>query len=474
MKFNQQISKVIFNIGIHQHQLISEKKWMKQSIGALSKRIINIYKPNEIISEKKYHNLVSANNRFSISNMNFNLKYSQSLSTLPSKYGLNTFTELVNDISDYLNKIKLQIELTEISKRCQSLADKLEASDIWESPDLANKFAREHAFLKSIINMQETNNIDLSNLSELSVMALEENDETILKECYIKLLNLFEEVKKNYVELLLDNPTDKNGCIIEIIAGAGGTESCDFTEMLTNMYLRWATNCEFTVKLTDVNLNPEAGYRSSILQIDGINAYGWAKAESGVHRMVRISAYDSQGRRQTCFSKVAVYPLVDDKDTELKIKPAELRIDTFRSSGAGGQHVNTTESAVRITHIPTGIQATCQAERSQHSNKKAALNVLKSRLLALKLDEEAIAKNSLTVSLGKNTFGNQIRSYILHPYKMIKDHRTNHETSQAAAVLNGDLKYLQPFMQTFLLQNLNSRKSMHTMTNKDKVLLSSF
>jgi len=237
---------------------------------------------------------------------------------------------------------------------------------------------------------------------------------------------------------MFSGEADSNDCFLEINTGVGGTDACDFSEMLLRMYSRWTENKGFKVEIESIEKDGVAGISSAILKISGTNAYGWCKTESGVHRLVRISPYNSNGKRQTSFSSVWVYPIIDDK-INIEIKESDLKIDTFRASGAGGQHVNKTDSAVRITHIPTNIIVKCQSDRSQHRNKDEAMKMLKSRLYELELrkQEQNKAKNNAQkTDIG---WGNQIRSYVLHPYQMIKDLRTNHETSNVSAMLDGEL-----------------------------------
>ncbi len=238
------------------------------------------------------------------------------------------------------------------------------------------------------------------------------------------------------LEALLDGEADGNDTFLEINAGAGGTESCDWAAMLARMYVRWAEKKGYKVELQSESPGEEAGIKSAAYKISGPNAYGWLKSESGVHRLVRISPFDS-GTRDTSFSSVWVYPVVDD-NIEIEVNPSDIRIDTYRSSGAGGQHVNTTDSAVRITHLPTGIVVT-SSEKSQHQNRDIAMKALKSRLYQMELDRRNAAINEAHESAGEAGWGNQIRSYVLQPYQMVKDLRTGHETSDTGGVLDGDL-----------------------------------
>ncbi len=265
-----------------------------------------------------------------------------------------------------------------------------------------------------------------------------ENDEALLSEAENQFLALDTTVENMLLESLLSGEGDSNDAFLEIHAGAGGTESQDWADMLRRMYMRWAEKNKMSVSLLEENIGEEAGIKSSTLKIKGLNAYGWLKYESGVHRLVRISPFDSNARRHTSFASVWVYPVVDDS-IQIDINPADCRIDVFRASGAGGQHINRTESAVRITHMPTGIVVQSQTGRSQFQNKEEAWNMLRSRLYEVELQKRQAAQGAIDLSKGDNGWGNQIRSYVLQPYQLVKDLRTNHETSDTAGVLDGDL-----------------------------------
>ena len=268
-------------------------------------------------------------------------------------------------------------------------------------------------------------------------LAESENDAKVVGESEEALKAMLADVKRREIEALLSGEADGNDTFLEINAGAGGTESCDWASMLARMYVRWAEKKGYKVELQSETAGDEAGIRSAAYKISGPNAYGWLKSESGVHRLVRISPYDSAARRHTSFSSVWVYPVVDD-NIEIVVPDNEIRIDTYRSSGAGGQHVNTTDSAVRITHLPTGIVVT-SSMKSQHQNRDAAMTALKARLYQLELDKRNAAINAAHESKGDAGWGNQIRSYVLQPYQMVKDLRTGYETSDTGGVLDGDI-----------------------------------
>jgi len=286
--------------------------------------------------------------------------------------------------------------------------------------------------------------------AELIEMGEAEGDEDIVREAEISLLDMKAEARRLQIETLLSGEADQNNCFVEIHSGAGGTESQDWANMLLRMYSRWAEQRKFKVETIEVNDGEEAGIKSATIKVSGHNAYGWLKVESGVHRLVRISPYDSAARRHTSFSSVWVYPEIDDT-IDIQINESDCRIDTFRSSGAGGQHVNTTDSAIRITHIPSGIVVSCQAERSQHKNRATAWNMLRARLYEMELQKREEAANATEATKSEIGWGHQIRSYVLQPYQMVKDLRTGVETSQPDAVLGGDL---DGFMEAALAQRV--------------------
>ena len=299
---------------------------------------------------------------------------------------------------------------------------------------------RERTRLTSSIGGVRDLETELSDSIELAELAeLEGEGEEELVEDVIKTLErLAQRVEKLRVESLLSGDADANDCYLEVHAGAGGTESQDWAQMLLRMYSRWADSRDFKIEELEHSPGEEAGIKSATIKISGLNAYGWSKTESGVHRLVRISPYDSQARRHTSFASVGVSPVVDDS-IDVEVEDKDVRVDTFRASGAGGQHVNKTDSAIRMTHMPTGIVVQCQNSRSQHRNRAEAMTMLKSRIYELELrkrEEQAAAENAEKSDIG---WGHQIRSYVLQPYRMVKDLRTEVETSNTDAVLDGDL-----------------------------------
>lgn len=274
--------------------------------------------------------------------------------------------------------------------------------------------------------------------TELIEMGEAENDADVVKEAEQALHETLKEARSAQVETLLSGEADANDCYLEIHSGAGGTESQDWANILLRMYTRWAERRKFKVETMEIHDGEEAGIKSATIKVTGHNAYGWLKTESGVHRLVRISPYDSAARRHTSFSSAWVYPVVDDT-INIEINESDLKVDTYRSSGAGGQHVNTTDSAIRITHIPSGIIVACQQERSQHKNRATAMAMLKARLYEAELQKREEAANAESAAKTDVGWGHQIRSYVLQPYQMVKDLRTGHETSNTSAVLDGDL-----------------------------------
>ena len=273
---------------------------------------------------------------------------------------------------------------------------------------------------------------------DIFLLANEENNKQIIDETLNKFKNLKKVVKKLEIKCFLSNENDILDSYLEFHAGAGGTESQDWAEMLRRMYMKWASNKEYNIEIISEHRGDEAGIKSSIIKISGDYIYGLLKSESGIHRLVRISPFDSGARRHTSFASVWVYPVINE-DIDIEISEKDLRIDTYRSSGAGGQHVNTTDSAVRITHIPTKIVVQCQNERSQHKNKETCINMLKARLYEFELQKREKESENIENSKSDIGWGHQIRSYVLHPYRMVKDSRTNYESSNPDKVLDGDI-----------------------------------
>ncbi len=311
---------------------------------------------------------------------------------------------------------------------------------------------RERNYLEKSANVFVRLEQELSDTVDLAKLGVEEGDDDLVLEAEEILVNLQKVAEKQELQTLLSGEVDPNDCFLEVHAGAGGTESQDWAQMLMRMYTRWADMHGYKVELLEESSGDEAGLKSATIRVMGHNAYGWLKTESGVHRLVRISPYDSGARRHTSFASVWIFPEIDD-DIEIDIAEKDLRVDTYRSQGAGGQHVNTTDSAIRITHIPSGIVVACQNDRSQHRNRAQAMQMLRARLYEAETqrrEELAQAEQDSKTAIG---WGHQIRSYVLHPYQMVKDLRTNIETSNTQAVLDGDL---DEFMAAALAQHVGT------------------
>ncbi|BAQ10216.1 protein chain release factor b [Bacillus sp. OxB-1] len=308
----------------------------------------------------------------------------------------------------------------------------------WDDQDAAQKVISESNGLKDIVGDFNELNEEQENLEMTLELLKEEADAELQEELGSELKEFKTKVEAFELQMLLSDEYDKNNAVLEIHSGAGGTESQDWASMLLRMYTRWAEDQGFKVETLDYQAGDEAGVKSVTLSIKGHNAYGYLKAEKGVHRLVRISPFDSSGRRHTSFSSVEVMPEFDG-DIDVEIKMEDVKIDTYRSSGAGGQHVNTTDSAVRMTHIPTGAIVTCQTERSQIKNRERALNLLKAKIYQIKLEEEEARLLEIRGDQKEIGWGSQIRSYVFHPYSMVKDHRTNAETGNVGAVMDGEI-----------------------------------
>ena len=322
--------------------------------------------------------------------------------------------------------------------RLDELNAKAEDPKLWNKPAEAQKLMRERTHIESSIASTRKLERDLGDAIALSDLADEENDAETIEEARRMIADLLARAKQVELESLLSGEADPNDCYLEIHAGQGGTEAQDWAEMMARMYTRWAERKGYKVEYLEESVGEGAGLRSVTFRIGGLNAYGWLKTESGVHRLVRISPFDSNARRHTSFSSVWVYPVVDDT-IEIDINEKDCRIDTYRSSGAGGQHVNKTDSAVRITHNPTNIVVQCQNERSQHQNRAKCWEMLRARLYELELEKQEALLAKQEAAKTEIGWGHQIRSYVLQPYQMVKDLRTNVETSDTQGVLDGDL-----------------------------------
>ncbi len=343
----------------------------------------------------------------------------------------------IAEIEKSLALLRQRLDWETAPHRLEELDAMTEDPGLWADPARAQKLMRERQTLADAIEGYRDLAQDLADQVELIELGEAEGDAALVADAEAAIRSLRDRAAQREIEALLDGEADGNDTFLEINAGAGGTESCDWAAMLARMYVRWAEGHGYKVELMAESAGEGAGIKSATYRVNGPNAYGWLKSESGVHRLVRISPFDSAARRHTSFSSVWVYPVVDDA-VDVEVAPNDIRIDTYRSSGAGGQHVNTTDSAVRITHIPSGIVVT-SSEKSQHQNRANAMAALKSRLYEMEMRRRNEAITAAHEAKGDAGWGNQIRSYVLQPYQMVKDLRTNVETSDTAGVLDGDL-----------------------------------
>jgi peptide chain release factor 2 len=322
----------------------------------------------------------------------------------------------------------------------------MQAPDFWDDPEKSNQKMRESKSLKDVVDTVNGLMRQYDDILTLIEMGYEDNDPSIIPDIAEELKEFKETFEEIRIRTLLSGEYDRNNAILKLNAGAGGTESCDWCGMLYRMYTRWAERKGFSLEVIDYLDGDEAGIKSVTFQINGENAYGYLKSEKGVHRLVRISPFNAQGKRQTSFVSLDVMPDIEE-DVDIEIKDEDIRVDTYRSSGAGGQHINKTSSAIRITHFPTGIVVTCQNERSQFQNKDKAMQMLKAKLFLLKQEENAEKLSDIRGDVKEIGWGNQIRSYVMQPYTMVKDHRTNEETGNVDAVLDGAI---DPFINAYL------------------------
>lgn len=345
-----------------------------------------------------------------------------------------------------MHEVEASLDIANKEKRIEELEREMEAPDFWNDPDRANNKMKELKNMKDTIGLSRKLNTQYDDILTLIELGDESDDESMVDEVRSELDEFIEELEELRINTLLSEEYDKCNAILELNAGAGGTESCDWCSMLYRMYTRWAERHGFSVEVLDMLDGDEAGIKSVTFQINGVNAYGYMKSEKGVHRLVRISPFNAQAKRQTSFVSLDVMPEIA-ADLDVDIEEKDLRIDTYRSSGAGGQHINKTSSAIRITHIPTGTVVTCQNERSQFQNKDKAMQMLKAKLLILKQEANAEKLSDIRGEVRDIAWGNQIRSYVLQPYTMVKDRRTAVETSDAGGVLDGKI---DPFITGYL------------------------
>lgn len=332
---------------------------------------------------------------------------------------------------------------------------KMADPDFWNDNDEAQKIIGEMNAVKSVVDQYEQLQGQYDDLIVMTELAEEEDDPSLVEEITSSVGTLLHKLEEFQLQLLLNQPYDKLNAILELHPGAGGTESQDWGQMLLRMYTRWAEKRGFKVEMLDYLAGDEAGIKSVTLLIKGFNAYGYLKAEKGVHRLVRISPFDSAGRRHTSFTSCDVVPEITD-DVDVEIRTEDLKIDTYRASGAGGQHINTTDSAVRITHLPSGVVVTCQNERSQIKNREQAMTMLRSKLYERKLEEQRQQLDEIRGEQSDIAWGSQIRSYVFHPYSMVKDHRTSVETGNVGAVMDGDL---DAFIDGYLRSQIKTEPS---------------
>ena len=360
---------------------------------------------------------------------------------------------LAQDIRNSNELLKRHLDWDQALRRLDELNALIENPSLWDNAKAAQDLMRERTRLDQAVSASLGLERELAELLEFIELAEAEGDDSVVDDAERQLKSLKEAAAKAELETLLSGEADANDCFLEVHAGAGGTESQDWAEMLLRMYMRWGEQHGYKVEFLEESPGEEAGIKSATLRVIGRNAYGYLKTESGVHRLVRISPFDSQARRHTSFSSVWVFPVVDDT-IEIEINESDCRIDTYRASGAGGQHINKTDSAVRITHMPSGCVVQCQSERSQHQNRARAWDMLRSRLYEQELQRREAAAQAVEANKSDIGWGHQIRSYVLQPYQMVKDLRTEVETSDTQGVLDGDL---DRFMAASLAQRVGAQ-----------------
>lgn len=351
-----------------------------------------------------------------------------------------------NQYADQLEELRKAFDIQAKKERIEEIEGIMEEQGFWDNLTKSQEITKELKQLKDSLETIEHLQQKYEDLGTLIEMGEEENDASIVEEVEQETKEFIDEFEKTKIETLLSGEYDKNNAIVKINAGAGGTESCDWASMLYRMYTRWAESKEYKTEVLDFLDGDEAGIKSITFQVNGENAYGYLKSEKGVHRLVRISPFNAAGKRQTSFASCDVMPDIEE-DLDVEINDDDIRIDTYRSSGAGGQHINKTSSAVRITHNPTGIVVQCQNERSQLQNKDKAMKMLKAKLYVLKKQEEEEKRSGIRGEVKEIGWGSQIRSYVMQPYTMVKDHRTNQEITDVGKVMDG---YIDPFINAYL------------------------
>ncbi|HEY7556512.1 MAG TPA: peptide chain release factor 2 [Candidatus Binatia bacterium] len=361
---------------------------------------------------------------------------------------LDETREQLTHLEERVELLRRRLDVAGKQKRVEELNQITSKPDFWNDSEKAQSILREQSSVKGVIDAWEKQRAGLEEARFFLEIAKDEKSEDALNEAAAKVAQVSREMAQTELALLLGGPDDRRNAIVTLHPGAGGTEAQDWAEILLRMYLRWCDRRGYRKEILEFQPGEEAGVKSVTFTVEGDYAYGYLKAEAGIHRLVRISPFDANSRRHTSFASVFVYPEVDD-DIKVEINEADLRVDTYRSSGAGGQHVNKTDSAVRLTHLPTGIVVACQNERSQHKNRAMAMKILKSRLYELELEKQKEKMDVFHKSKKEIAWGSQIRSYVLHPYRLVKDHRTNIEVGNADAVLDGDI---DQFIEAYLME----------------------
>ena len=368
------------------------------------------------------------------------------------KYTLSTYDETLKEVKDSLDLENKERRITELDKS-------MEEPGFWDDPERSTKTVREAKNLKDTVDGYKHLEQQYEDIQVMIEMGYEENDTAMIPEIQEMLDEFVKELERLRTKTLLSGEYDGCNAILKLNAGAGGTEAMDWCSMLYRMYQRWADKKGFTTEVLDFLDGDEAGLKSITLQVNGENAYGYLKSEKGVHRLVRISPFNAAGKRQTSFVSCDVMPDIEE-DLDVEINPDDLRIDTYRSSGAGGQHINKTSSAIRITHLPTGIVVQCQNERSQFQNKDKAMQMLKAKLYLLKQQENAEKLSDIRGDVKDINFGNQIRSYVMQPYTLVKDHRTNAENGNVNAVMDGDIDlFISAYLKWISLKNQKTEEA---------------
>ncbi|MBS4538125.1 peptide chain release factor 2 [Clostridium sp. D2Q-11] len=360
---------------------------------------------------------------------------------------LEKYNGVVDSFRKRLDEVGVSLDLSSLKDKFKELEKEMSQPDFWNDNNRAQDIIQRSNVIKEKIDEHESLSDEIDDLEVLLVLAEEEQDKTLLEDIEEKTKEIDNRLDEFRIKTLLSGEYDNNSAILSINSGAGGLEAQDWAEMLLRMYSRWAERKGYKLSTLDILPDTEAGIKSVTLSIKGENAYGYLKSEKGVHRLVRISPFDSSGRRHTSFASVDIMPELDD-DLDIDINTSDLRIDTYRASGAGGQHVNTTDSAIRITHVPTGVVVQCQSERSQHKNKATAMKMLQGKLIELKEMEQKEKIEDIQGNYNQISWGSQIRSYVFHPYNLVKDHRTNVEEGNTDKVMDGDIdKFINAYLK---------------------------